>query len=239
MKVSHQAIQHLLTRLLRSHRAQRRRDPWFAGSGNTRAGPKGWARGPTFRGAEPGRRPRGLSGSAEGAGGRQGGGTTPSGGGRAAPGDVGEPMVPSTEDKGELPPRSETPAANSDETVAPDVPQTDLVLNKLEDLLKRNQVTPELEQATGMSRDEMEQFVKKMKKLDKAPAGPGREIKVKPGVDRTFDPNRTLPDLNPNARLGNRTERARGSVAQDDHSRQRSRGSFRGSPRATAWLRSL
>ncbi|WP_020466405.1 hypothetical protein [Singulisphaera acidiphila] len=126
-------------------------------------------------------------------------------------------MPPSTEDKGELPPRSETPPANAAETVAPDVPQTDLVLNKLEDLLKRNQVTPELEQATGMSRDEMEQFVKKFKKPDKAaPAGPGREIQVKPGVDRTLDPNRTLSDLNPNARLGNRTERARGSVAQDD-----------------------
>ncbi|WP_406693396.1 hypothetical protein V5E97_20435 [Singulisphaera sp. Ch08] len=125
-------------------------------------------------------------------------------------------MVPSTDDKGELPPRAETPPANSAETVAPDVPQTDLVLNKLEELLKRNQVTPELEQATGMSREEMEQFVTKMKKLDKAPAGPGREIQVKPGVDRTFDPNRTLPELNPNARLGNRTDRAKGSVAQDD-----------------------
>ncbi|WP_143206313.1 hypothetical protein [Singulisphaera sp. GP187] len=56
----------------------------------------------------------------------------------------------------------------------------------------------------------------KMKKLEKAPTGPGREIQVKPGVDRKFDPNRTLPDLSPNARLGTRTDRARGSIAQDE-----------------------
>jgi len=124
-------------------------------------------------------------------------------------------MAPSTENKAETPPRSETPPANAAETVAPDMPQTDLVLNKLEDLLKRNQVTPELEQATGMSRDEMEQFVKKLKNVPKGPAGPGREIKVKPGAEQKFDPNRTLPELNPNARLGTRTDRTRGSVAQD------------------------
>jgi len=151
----------------------------------------------------------------KGQGGNKGGGTTPNGGGRAAPGDAGAPMTPSAEDKSEPPPRAETPPANAAETVAPDMPQTDLVLNKLEDLLKRNQVTPEIEKATGMTREEMEQFVTKFKKAPKAPPGPGREIKVKPGADQKFDPNRTLPDINPNARLGTRTDRTRGSVAQD------------------------
>lgn len=124
-------------------------------------------------------------------------------------------MVPSAEEEGELPPRAESPPAHSGETVAPDMPQTDLVLNKLEDLLKKNQVTPELEQATGMTRDEMEQFVTKMKKLPQGTPGPGREIQVKPGEEQKFDPNRTLPDITSNARMGSRTDRGRGSVAQD------------------------
>src|SRR5215213_8118926 len=86
------------------------------------------------------------------------------------------------------------PPLNSGETVAPDVPQSELVLQKLEDLLRKNQVTPELEQATGMSREQMEQFVTKFKKAPKAAPGPGREIQAKPGQDRTFRPDRPLPE---------------------------------------------
>jgi hypothetical protein len=94
------------------------------------------------------------------------------------------------------------------------VPQTDLVLRKLEELLRNNQVTPQLEKETGMSREQMEQFVTKFKGAPKAPAGQGREIKVSPGKEQTI-PNRSLPDLNPGTRVGSRTTRDRGGVVQD------------------------
>jgi hypothetical protein len=90
------------------------------------------------------------------------------------------------------------------------------VLRKLDDLLRNNQVTPELEQATGMSREEMEQFVTKFKKPPKSQPGAGQEIPVKPGQAPKFDPNRALPDLNPGASVSSRNVRDRGSVARDD-----------------------
>ena len=48
-----------------------------------------------------------------------------------------------------------------------------------------------------MTRDEAEQFVKKFEKQEQpGPAGPGREIKAKPGEEKVFDPNRKAPEFN-------------------------------------------
>jgi hypothetical protein len=127
-------------------------------------------------------------------------------------------MQPKSEENAKPPtPSPASPPLNSADTVAPEgnMPQSDLVLRRLEELLKNNQVTPELEKESGMSREQMEQFVTKFKKAPKAAPGPGRQIQVKPGKDRVFNPNRKLPDLGPNAHVGNRTGRGRGATVQD------------------------
>jgi len=104
---------------------------------------------------------------------------------------------------------------NAEETVAPDREQSNLVLRKLEDLLKNNQVTPKLEQETGMSREQMEQFVRKFKGAPKAEPGKGREIQIKPGESPKYSPNRTLPGLNAGSRVTSKTVRDRDGVVED------------------------
>ena len=57
-------------------------------------------------------------------------------------------------------------------------------MRRVEDLLKDDQSTRKLEQETGMSRQQIEQFVDKWKKAPDRPApGPGRTIEAKPGKD--------------------------------------------------------
>ena len=104
---------------------------------------------------------------------------------------------------------------NAEETVAPDVPQSELVLRKLEDLIKNNQVTPELEKATGMSREEMEQFVEKYRKTPKGPAGEGREIKVNPDDQKGATAQPKLSELKTTAPVRAQTVRERGASVDD------------------------
>ena len=74
----------------------------------------------------------------------------------------------------------------------------------------------DLEQRDGISRSEIEQFVKKYEKPKSAPAGPGREIKVKPGEQTPVKPSPNLPGLDPNSRFSTKTRTDRGSMPQDD-----------------------
>jgi hypothetical protein len=76
---------------------------------------------------------------------------------------------------------------DSSETVAPDVAQVVLVLRTLEDLLRSNQVGPALERDSGMSREQMEQFVTRFKRLRSAVPRQGRAVKVEPGHEQAFD----------------------------------------------------
>ena len=115
---------------------------------------------------------------------------------------TGREKIPQDESKPS--PRAESPPLNAEETVAPDVPQSELVLRKLEDLIKNNQVTPELEKETGMSREEMEQFVEKYRKTPKGPAGEGREIKVDPEDQKGATPQPKLSELKTSARVRSR-----------------------------------
>ena len=84
------------------------------------------------------------------------------------------------------------PPTNPGDSPAPDKAPTELVLRKLQDLIRENKITPELERDTGMSRSQMEQFVKKFENAQHAPVEPGRPIEVKPEPEKpkTFDPNR-------------------------------------------------
>jgi len=121
-------------------------------------------------------------------------------------------------DESEPSPRAESPPLNAQETVAPDVPQSELVLRKLEDLIKNDKVTPELEKATGMSREEMEQFVEQYRKVPRGPAGEGREIEVDPNEKKRSTAQPKLSELKTTAPVRAQTVRERGaSVDDQDH----------------------
>jgi hypothetical protein len=104
---------------------------------------------------------------------------------------------------------------NAEESVAPDVSEPDLVLRKLEDLVRNNQITPELEKATGMSREEMEQFVQKYRKTPRGPDGEGREIKVNPDDPKGSAPQPKLSELKSSVSVKPRTDREGGATPDD------------------------
>lgn len=110
-----------------------------------------------------------------------------------------------------------TPEQNSSETVAPqDQPKSDRVIGRLRDILKNDQVTPELLRDLNMgSKEELEQFVDKFTKAPQADPGSARDIKAAPGKAQAIDPNRTLPDLTPGAEVSSQAVRNRGGVIQD------------------------
>ncbi len=116
-----------------------------------------------------------------------------------------------------LPPVTDTAPTNPDPSIAPDIPQSDLVLRKIQDLIKDDKFTPDVERQTGMTRDEAEQFVKKFtKKAQPDVAGPGREIKARPGQEKAFDANRKAPEFETKATVSNRNERSGTSLQQDN-----------------------
>ncbi len=101
--------------------------------------------------------------------------------------------------------------------MAPDgTPQSDLFLQKLNDVLRNEASAKEFEERTGMSRERIEHFVTNYKKGKSGPAGPGREIKVKPGEQTTAQASPDLPGLSGNQRFSSKTRLNRGTMAQDD-----------------------
>ena len=110
-----------------------------------------------------------------------------------------------------------TPEQTSGETVAPKTVTPPLILRKVKDLLEKGEVTPEVEKAVGMNRTEMKQFVEKFEKAPQTPTREGKEFELDPADAKAkpFDPNRTLPDLNPTATINSDTIRKRGGVIQD------------------------
>ncbi|WP_165248544.1 hypothetical protein [Paludisphaera soli] len=136
------------------------------------------------------------------------------GGGRP---DGGDPGQAETQEEEPIDPIREPEDASGD-TVAPrNQDQSELVLRTIRDLLDKNADTSDLEAATGMSRTEMDQFVKQYEKLKSEPAGPGREIEVEPGQsgeDVRATPG--LPGLGERARSSSKAIKERGGMAQDE-----------------------
>jgi hypothetical protein len=100
--------------------------------------------------------------------------------------------------------------------VAPkDQPQSDLFLRKLDEALNNDTKAKELEKETGMSREQLEQFTEKYKKVKSAPAGPGRDIDVKAGDQIAARPSPNLPGLGASTRFTTKNLRNRGSAPQD------------------------
>jgi hypothetical protein len=100
--------------------------------------------------------------------------------------------------------------------VAPDgTPQSDLFLQKLNDVLRNEASAKDLAESSGIPRERIEQFARKYTKIQSAPAGPGRDIKIKPGEQTTAQPSPNLPALDANRRFSSKNQRNKGTMAQD------------------------
>ena len=138
------------------------------------------------------------------------------GGGRTG---MNNPLVNNQEKIEPLPRNNDQPPANPGDSIAPDVPQSELVTRTIKDLLQENKFTPDLEQQLGMTRDEAEQFVKKFEKRpEQPPIGEGREIQASPGEEKVFDPARKAPEFNTSGIVSKRTERSGTALATDSMS---------------------
>ncbi len=143
-----------------------------------------------------------------------GSGRNANGGGKNVPEPAGnrpeDKTVPPSDASGQVP---EKPG----ESVAPD--SGVLAIRKIQDLLKEDRVTPDVEKQLGMSKGEMEQFVKRYEKSarPKAPGRAGREIKVKGETkpERVFDPNRKAPEALPNVAVSNKSQRQGSDLPTD------------------------
>jgi hypothetical protein len=150
----------------------------------------------------------------QGAPGKRGGGGA---GGRPrsdGPATSGGEEKPQPEGPGQGP--APAPGTGGD-TVAPDgQPQSDLVLKKLTDILNDPEAAKKLSKDTGLSREQLEQFTQSFKKPPARPAGPGRQIEVKPGEETIAKPSANLPELGSKMSFTNKNVREKGTMAQDD-----------------------
>ncbi|MDR3622568.1 MAG: hypothetical protein P4L85_24670, partial [Paludisphaera borealis] len=165
------------------------------------------------QGGQQGEQNTNQSGEGKEQGGKSG--STPKGGGGSE--GSGNPRPEDAKDDGTPSPTAKEPEDQSGDTVAPqNQDQSEMVLRTVKDLLAKDAVTPDIEAATGMSKSEMQQFVKKYERGKSAPAGPGREIDIKPG-DSTKDatPSANLPDLGGH-KFSSKNVTDRGSRGRDD-----------------------
>src|SRR5262249_4513503 len=120
-------------------------------------------------------------------------------------------------DESEPSPPAKEPDDPGKGLVAPEgAAQTDLALRQAHDLLSDPDRAKNIEQRDGVSRSELEQFVRKYEKPKSEPPGPGREINVKPGEETSVKPSPNLPPLNPRERFSTRNKTDQGRVAQDE-----------------------
>jgi hypothetical protein len=113
--------------------------------------------------------------------------------------------------------RADEPENQGGDTVAPkNQPQSDFFLRKLEEALQDDAKAKDLEKDTGLSREQLEQFATKFNKPKSAPAGPGRDINMKPGEQTAAQqPSANLPGLGSSVSFSTATRRASGSAPQD------------------------
>lgn len=192
------------------------------GAGNPAGGP------PSGRGQPGAGTPTDQQGGERG----DGAGTNAAGGGKDTP----RPVGATPNDKSTPSPAAPEAPANPAAPIAPDsgVDQgPSLVTRQISDLLKENRVTPDVEKELGMTRAEMEQFVKKYEKGKPRPAaGPGREIKVDPNAKgRTVGPDYKAAETLPDLAVSKSTSRS-GNVAPTDTLSGLSEGAESAAPKA-------
>jgi hypothetical protein len=94
--------------------------------------------------------------------------------------------------------------------------QSDLFLRKLDEALKDDTKAKDLEKDTGLTREQVEQFTRKYKKIKQAPAGPGRDITLKADEQKgAGQASANLPGLDASTPFSSQTRRAAGSAPQD------------------------
>lgn len=113
-------------------------------------------------------------------------------------------------------PEREATRGIADDVAPRDIEQPDLVLNRIKDMLRDERKAEELSDATGMSIDELNQFVRKFEKAPDLEPGAPRTLEVDPGEDRQFDPNRELTGPLPTSTVSSRSERGPNAVPQDE-----------------------
>jgi hypothetical protein len=110
----------------------------------------------------------------------------------------------------------EEPADAGKGLVAPEgQAQSELNLKKIHELLNDPAALKDLQQREGITKSDIEQFVRKYEKVAAPPPGPGREINVKPGEEKPVLPAKDLPELGPHT-FSSRAKTDRGSMPQDD-----------------------
>ena len=157
-------------------------------------------------------------GSGQQSGGQGGtGGQGDFGGGPAKGGAPSGPESAKDESTKPTTKRADEPENQGGDTVAPQgQPQSDLFLTKLHEALQNDTKAKDLEKDTGLSREQLEQFFKKYEKPKSQPAGPGREIKLKPGEETTAQqPSANLPGLGSSVSFSTANRRSSGSAPQD------------------------
>ena len=122
------------------------------------------------------------------------------------------------EKKATPPPAEAPPPANPDDVPAPDSGTT-LAIRKIQDLIKDDKFTPEVERKLGLTKEEAAELAKKYDASvkPKGAARPGQEIKLKQEkAERKFDPNRQAPEKLPDRAVSSRNDRGGNVVPTDD-----------------------
>jgi hypothetical protein len=166
----------------------------------------------------------GSSASQSGAGNQPGTGQMPGGGGARSPqgggglrdqaGDPGSDQLPKDESKPSPPAQEPNNPFGNDDVAPAGAEQSNLTLGRLPDALKDAATVKELEERTGMTKEQLEQFAKK---YEKPKIGPGREAKdveVKVGEQAPVAPSANLPGAGVQ-RFNTEKIRARGGIPQD------------------------
>jgi hypothetical protein len=144
------------------------------------------------------------------------GGRTQVGGGGHVDG-AGDPGSESTkqDDSKPSPPAQDPDNPFGTPDIAPrGVEQSNLTLRGLSDALKDAQATKELEEATGWSKERLEQFARKFEKQKVAPGRDGKEVEVKVGEQPAAKPGSDLPTV-PTRRTQSDMIRSRGDMPHD------------------------
>ncbi len=175
------------------------------------------------QGGQPGSQNAGGSAGSE-EGGKGSGGNQP-GGGRGGnqtnfgggPSNDGGPTTPKSanDDTKESPRAAEVQDQGADSVAPANQPQSNLNLRTLHEAMQDDAKAKQLEDATGYTREQIEQFARRYEKVKSAPAGPGRNIDLK-GADQTdAKPSGSFPGLDPSTRFSTKNRRDRGTAPQD------------------------
>jgi len=113
-------------------------------------------------------------------------------------------------------PEREATRGNVPDVSPENIRQPDLVLNQIKDMLRDPRRAEELAEASGMSTDELSQFVRKFEKAPDFEPGEARTLEVEPGAPQQVDPDRLPAGPLPKATVSSRSQRGPNSVVQDE-----------------------